>query len=200
MIAEFRSQNFMLTNASIYARVLLHWYDNIFGIVQSSTIGILWLVGGHRIFAGTLSLGTVLAMIALVSRLDGPIHQLAELWFSLRSLSAVADRVSKDLETARSAPTDVNGESTGSALEAPYVLRGATVADADGAPLAAGIDLQMDAGEVVTIFDERQPENATWIWAAALAGWLPLRDGTLTVGGVDLTHATPGARQATVGR
>jgi ATP-binding cassette subfamily B protein len=199
VIAEFRAQNFMLTNASIYARVLLHWYDNIFGIVQSSTIGILWLVGGHRIFAGTLSLGTVLAMIALVARLDGPIHQLAELWFSLRSLSAVADRVSKDLEAARSMPAEGADESTAPALAPPYILRGATVADADGAPLATGIDLQVATGEVVTIVDERQPENAGWTWAAALAGWLPLPDGSLTVGGVDLTQASPGARQATVG-
>lgn len=199
VIAEFRSQNFMLTNASIYARVLLHWYDNIFGIVQSSTIGILWLVGGHRIFAGTLSLGTVLAMIALVARLDGPIHQLAELWFSLRSLSAVADRVSKDLEAVRHAPADVTADAAGPALEGPYLLQGATVSDADGAPLAAGIDLRVAPGEVVTIIDERQAENATWTWAAALAGWLPLAAGTLTVGGVDLTQAPPGARQATVG-
>ncbi len=73
----FNRQNRELTNASIYARVLYHWYDNLFGMTLGGTTALLWFIGGHRVLAGDLTLGTLMAMIALVARAETPVHYLA---------------------------------------------------------------------------------------------------------------------------
>ncbi|MCL4544519.1 MAG: ABC transporter ATP-binding protein [Chloroflexi bacterium] len=198
LLAQFRRENRELTNASIYARVLFHWYDNVFQIIQGATIGILWLVGGHSIFAGTLTLGTVLAMVGLVGRLDGPIHNLAEFWFSFRSLAAVADRVSQDLEAlaphqmsaATPAPTTISA--------GPYRVQAALGLDTPEAPTGERLSLEVASGEVVTILDASEDEQVAWQWAALLSGWRPPLDGTVELAGIDLPTAAPETRRAAV--
>ncbi|MCL4541241.1 MAG: ABC transporter transmembrane domain-containing protein, partial [Chloroflexi bacterium] len=199
LLTRFRRENRELTNASIYARILFHWYDNIFQIIQGATIGLLWLIGGHGIFAGTLTLGTVLAMVTLVGRLDGPVHNLAEFWFSFRSLAAVADRVSQDLETELPAPAaGVAPAAVTVSKEGLYRIEGVVALD-DATDTAAGhLHLEISPGEVVTIVEPAGAEHRAWNWAAALSGWVPLAEGKVEFATLDLTTAAPEVRRSAV--
>lgn|GEM_PF-5500274 len=186
LAADFRRRNRELTNASIYARVLFHWYDNLFQVIQGSTVGILWLVGGHAILGGTVTLGVVLATITLIGKLDGPIHNLAELWFSLRSLAAVADRVAADLEARQAdggAAADAPAAAAVAAGPHAFAVEGGRLEGAAGRVFASGIDIAVRSGEVLTLLDESPRPDAAWIWAGALAGWYPLASGRLTLDG-----------------
>lgn len=189
--ADFRRRNRELTNASIYARVLFHWYDNLFAVIHGVTVGLVWLVGGHDVLGGVVSLGTVLATITLINRLDGPVHNLAELWFSLRSLAAVADRVAADLEAAPAetpvGPAPGAGTPSPAAATGPGTLRAEGVrVTAGGRAFLAGLDLTLGAGEVLTVLDESPGRAAPWLWAAVLSGWYPPAEGHLTLAGAPL--------------
>ena len=199
LLARFRRENRELTNASIYARVLFHWYDNVFQIIQGATIGLLWLIGGHNIFAGTLTLGTVLAMVGLVGRLDGPVHNLAEFWFSFRSLAAVADRVSQDLEVELPVvAASVESATVTISKEGPYRIDGVVTLD-DVTDTAAGrLHLEVSPGEVVTIIELAEDEHRIWDWAAALSGWVSLAEGKVELATLDLATAAPEVRRAAV--
>lgn len=196
---EFSEQSRILTNASIFERVLPNWYNNLFTIITGATTGIIWLVGGHHVFAGTLTVGVVVAMISLISKLNGPINSLADLWFSFRSLAAIADRVSQDLED-RSGEADGREAhaATATPLMPPYTLNGATLADERGATLVSDLNFTLHAGEVLTVVDSLLPEDGAWCWAASFAGWLPLVKGALEVGGVRLDGVDAARHRATI--
>ena len=195
--AAFSRKNRELTNASIYARVLYHWYDNLFGMMLGGTTALLWFIGGHRVLAGSLTIGTLVAMISLVARAETPVHNLAEIWFSLRSLAAVADRVSRDLEgtkppAAGHAPSPTPGEP-------PYRVVSLTQADPEGRPRVADLDFTLAAGRTMTILlTDSSDEDAVWRLAGALTGWLSPQAGRVESGGVNLASLTPTQRRAAV--
>jgi ABC-type multidrug transport system fused ATPase/permease subunit len=178
--SSFSARNRQLTNASIYARVLFHWYDNIFSIVQGATIGLVWLVGGHAVLGRAISLGTVLATIALINRLDGPVHNLAELWFSLRSLAAVADRVAADLEAPAEGPRPAAGRPEPTDAPGELVAEGIAIEGPDGRPFVEGVAFRARPGEPLAVLEESARDEAVWLWAAALAGQYPLAAGRLS--------------------
>ncbi len=192
--AAFSRQNRELTNASIYARVLYHWYDNLFGMTLGGTTALLWFIGGHRVLAGGLTIGTLIAMISLVARAEMPIHNLAEIWFSLRSLAAVADRVGRDLEGA--APPEATFPRQG---EGPYRVNNLSLADPDGRRPVVDLQLTLAAGGAATVLlSGGAGEDTVWRLAAALTGWLAPDEGSVETGGVNLASLAPDGRRAAV--
>ena len=91
--AAYRASNQRLSDAGILLRGSDRAYNALYNLLPTVTTVLLWWFGGRAIMAHVLSLGTLLAFIAYVSKVDGPVTNLAGVYTAMNSLLALADRI-----------------------------------------------------------------------------------------------------------
>ncbi len=91
--AAYRASNQRLSDAGILLRGSDRAYNALYNLLPTVTTVLLWWFGGRAIMAHVLSLGTLLAFIAYVTKVDGPVTNLAGVYTAMNSLLALADRV-----------------------------------------------------------------------------------------------------------
>ena len=108
------------------------------GMAIASTIGsaLIYWVGGHLVLSGSISTGTIVAFVAYLYRLYGPISALSnvqvEFATSLVSFERVFDYLDKPLEIQ-----DQPGAVTLTAVQGAVRFEGVSFAYGDGAPTPA---------------------------------------------------------------
>ena len=154
-------------------------------ISRSCTIAILW-IGTDLVLDQRLSPGELMSFYALTGHLTGPISGLVSANQSVQDAMIAADRLFDIM--------DLESESAGGAVElnlpapADLELRNVTFRYGAHHPVFEGLTLSIPGGRITAVVGESGCGKSTL--AALLLKLYPLNGGRITVGGIDLEHAT----------
>jgi|GEM_PF-6528006 len=179
-IAGFVRENAVLADLGTFARFIARQFNNLYAMGPALGVALIWWIGAHAIFRGTMHLGTVLALVAYVNRITKPVSTLSDIFINVRGIQAVGDRIEPLLVA------DKGGTAPGSQ---------AAVAD------PPAFRKEARAGVLCVQLDGRQatarPGSPLWVVCSAAAGRQRLRQvlcgarvpehGTVLLDGMALT-------------
>ena len=99
----FRRRNTAFVDALMSMQLWSYLSGSVPGVLLSIGYGVVFIYGGHRVIAGSLTLGTFVAFIAYQMRLQQPVQALMGLYASLATVQVSLRRVHELLDT----PPDV---------------------------------------------------------------------------------------------
>jgi ATP-binding cassette subfamily B protein len=185
-------------------------------LVASVATAITYGVGGNLVIDGTLTIGTLLALTALLARLYGPLTALSNVRVDVMTALVSFERVFEvlDLEPLVSeAPDAVDIPSGPTAVElrdVHFTYPGAdevslaslestarTDARGRGEPVLNGIDLRIDPGQMVALVGPSGAGKSTI--TAMVTRLYDVTSGAVLVGDVDVRDATLASLSEAIG-
>ncbi|MCL4544430.1 MAG: ABC transporter transmembrane domain-containing protein [Chloroflexi bacterium] len=97
----FHRDNALLANLGIMLRFLTRSFSNLWSVGPALATALLWWLGGSRIMQGRLELGTLIAFLAYVSRVEKPVQSLLNVLINVRGIVALSDRIYAAIEAAQ---------------------------------------------------------------------------------------------------
>ena len=150
--------------------------------IGSVTYLALAVVGGLRVAAGTMSLGTVQALISYAGQLTHPLSQLASMMNLLQSGVASAERVFEllDADEEEADPAPVRASSR----RGRVAFEGVSFSYDPDQPLIEDLSLVAEPGETVAIVGPTGAGKTTLV--NLIMRFYELRAGRITLDGVDI--------------
>ena len=172
------------------------WQVALADLVNTGAFVLVFLAGGMRVLAGSLSVGSLVAFYTLATRLLRPIGGLIEINVDLQvaraSLARIFELLDQTPEIREQAgsrpPHEVRGE---------VVLHGVGLTWPDGTLALQGVDLHVPPGGVVALVGPSGGGKSTL--AALLPRYLDPQAGSVAVDGLDLRSWPLRALRASVG-
>jgi ATP-binding cassette subfamily B protein len=184
---RFRTSNRALYDSHLHSVKVSTWY---FGLVEfcgvlatALTIG----VGGWLATRGDVTVGTVVAVVLLLSGLFEPVQQLSQLYNTVQSSAASLNKIYAILDTAPEvdeSPDAVPLPLDGALVVAhvSFAYPGTTVTALDG------VSLRVASGERLALVGPTGAGKSTL--AKLMARLYDPDTGSVSFGGVDMRHAT----------
>lgn len=91
--AKFEDENRRLMNLQVREALVGRWFFMLLGVVTAGGPALLYWYGGREVINGALTLGTVVAFVALIGRLYGPSTSLMSLHTDLMTSAAYFERI-----------------------------------------------------------------------------------------------------------
>src|SRR5581483_7743661 len=92
-LAKFRAKNQEIFDLSMRRSVVGRWFFMMMQTIGSIGPALIYLAGGLLVIRGQLTIGTIVAFVALLSRLYGPAAQLASVHVDFMSALALFNRL-----------------------------------------------------------------------------------------------------------
>jgi ABC-type multidrug transport system fused ATPase/permease subunit len=148
--------------------------------------------GGPAVLAGHLQIGTLTAFLLYLRTLFSPIYDLSELYDTLQSATAGAERIHAVLNlepTVREAPVPIRPSGPGGLIRGSVRVEGVHFAypgpdDTTGPPVLRGVDLTVPAGSTLALVGRTGAGKSTI--AKLMLRFYDPQAGRVTFGGVDL--------------
>ncbi|NLI75208.1 MAG: ABC transporter ATP-binding protein [Candidatus Riflebacteria bacterium] len=151
-----------------------------------ATAIVLW-VGGGAVARGELTLGTVVAFLAYVSRFFQPIQDLSQLYTTMQSAMAGGERVLELLDT-RPDVADLAGAEDLPRLDGRIEWRGVGFCYQPDTPVLQGIDLVVEPGMTVALVGPTGAGKTTL--AGLVARLYDVTEGAVLIDGRDVREVT----------
>ncbi len=149
-VGRFRERNDNFIDALMAMQWTTYLSGGLPGVVLSGSTALVFLYGGQRVIDGTMTLGTLVAFMALQLRLFGPIQALMGLYASLATVRVSLGRVHEILDVAPEvveAPMPVGLL----AVRGDVELKEVSFSFERGTPVLEQVSLRIAAGECVAI-------------------------------------------------
>jgi ABC-type multidrug transport system fused ATPase/permease subunit len=157
-------------------------------IIAVNTLVVLGM-GSKMALAGSISWGTLVGFLVLLSRLYGPVQGFAGLYLGLQRGAASAARVFELRDRAPEAePADAVRLAK---LRGEIAAEDVRVVTDDGRAILDGVCLAVPAGSLLAVVGPNGAGKTTL--ARALLGLLPLAKGHITIDGIDLSRLHKGS-------
>jgi ATP-binding cassette subfamily B protein len=180
--ARFRTRNDAFNDSLMTMRRLTYLAGGLPGLFLAAGSAVVFLVGGWRVIAGAITLGTLVAFVAYQMRLLGPIQALMGLYASLATARVSLRRVHEILDT----PAEV--EESADAIELPAARGEVTFEDVsfafDRDAVLDHVRLRIRPGERVALVGSSGVGKSTI--ADLLVRQLDPRGGRILLDGQDL--------------
>lgn len=182
-IEEFEAINNSWIQTHTHLRDQYTWYASVLQLLTAVGLGLVLYGGGHGVFAGWATLGTLIAFIQYQQRSFDPILNLAEQFAQIQMALAAGERIARTLRVEPelrypqlpSKIANFKGEISFEDVHFHY--------DED-APVLRGINFQIPSGQTVAIV------GATGAGKTSLAGILArfydVQGGRVLIDGVDV--------------
>lgn len=173
----------------------------VLDLVAGLGVGLVAMVLGLRLLDGTLGLSTALAVLLVSPEVFLPLRRAAAEFHASTEGKAAAGRILDVLDTAPQVGTPHGGAAVATTAApqgtlpdlrtAAVALGGVTVRYPGGGPPAVDhLDLRLEPGEHLALEGPSGAGKSTVL--ALLLRFVPWEDGSVTVGGVDLSCIAPG--------
>jgi ATP-binding cassette, subfamily B, bacterial len=189
-IKRFERSNRSLFDSHVRSIRISTWY---FGLVEFSGVIATSLVvgiGGWLVHRDTVSLGTVVAFILLLSSLFDPVQQLSQLYNGVQSAAAALHKLFAILDATPE--VDESPDATSLPARGDLAVNHVTFTYASGSsPALEEVDLVVRDGERIALVGPTGAGKSTL--AKLMARLYDPSRGTVTYGGMDLrlsTHAS----------
>lgn len=165
-------------------------------LMTTSAFVVVFLVGGHHVLGGQLSLGTLVAFYTLATRLYRPISLLIDVNVDLQVARAALARVYELLDRR----PDIEDRPGAVALSAPaggLELSGVGLTWPDGTRVLDNVSLTVAPGQRVAVVGSSGGGKSTL--AALMSRFLDPQQGTVALDGHDLRGVTLASLRQVVG-
>ncbi len=184
---RFQQSNQALYDSHLHSVKVSTWY---FGLIEFSGIFATALVigaGGWLVLQGSLTVGTVIAVVLLLSNMFEPVQQLSQLYNTVQSSAASLHKIFGILDTEPSIDEhpDAVELPTNGALQVDsvtFTYPGST------RPAVTGIDLSVESGRRLALVGPTGAGKSTI--AKLMARLYDPDTGSISFGGVDLRDAS----------
>jgi len=175
------------THSSRQSALVGSWYGMATGLITSIGGAIILYVGGHRVLAGTLSIGDLLVFLAYMNTLQSVSARVLNLYGTLKPLEARIDRVLDILDAVDHIPERSGAPALISSAGTPgrrVRLENVTFGYEPGHPVIEHVQITVEAGQTIALV------GATGAGKTTVAGLIPRFydpwDGRITIDGIDL--------------
>ncbi|MPZ13307.1 MAG: ATP-binding cassette domain-containing protein [Chloroflexi bacterium] len=148
---RFVGKNRELMDVQVRSNMLGRWLRMLLQVMEALGPALIYLVGGHLVLSGQMTLGTLIAFIALLNRLYGPMSQLANIHVEAMGSLALFERIFEYLDTqpdvadaidARPIPAPVRGHIVFHEVDFEYV---------PGRRVLDGVSFEVEPGQLVAL-------------------------------------------------
>jgi ATP-binding cassette subfamily B protein len=148
---RFGEKNRDLMDVQIRASMLGRWFRMMLSVLEAVGPALIYMAGGYLVISSQMTLGTVIAFIALLSRLYGPMSNLANVHVEVMGSLALFERIFEYLDTkpdvanapdARPLPVPVQGRVRFRDVQFEYV---------PGRPVLKGLDFEVEPGQLAAL-------------------------------------------------
>jgi ABC-type multidrug transport system fused ATPase/permease subunit len=143
--------------------------------------------GGHLVFQGDLTVGTLFAFVLYLSNFFDPVQQLSQLYNTFLSAVAALDNIMKVMDEEPEV-RDNPGARDLERIDGDVRFENVRFGYGDGPEVLHGIDLEVPAGTTVALVGHTGAGKSTI--AKLLARFYDPRGGRITIDGVDLRDVT----------
>ncbi|WP_037907828.1 ABC transporter ATP-binding protein [Actinacidiphila yeochonensis] len=180
--------------ARVRGQHLISVYFPFVQLLSSVAAALVLIVGSHRVNAGTLSAGALVAYLLYIDLFFSPVQQLSQVFDGYQQASVSMGRIRELLRTPTTTPAAENPRAVG-ALTGDVEFRGVRfrygTADADA---LSGVDLRVPAGQTVAFVGETGAGKSTLV--KLIARYYDPTEGAVLVDGTDIrTFDLAGYRQ-----
>jgi ATP-binding cassette subfamily B protein/subfamily B ATP-binding cassette protein MsbA len=166
-------------------------FNNIYGIVNgtATTVGIALIVyiGGQRVLAQQMSIGTLLVFVAYMRMLEEAARGLLNTYGSLRQAEASVDRVLEVLDSAEAVPEAAGARplpERGGRASGAVAFHGVTFGYEREVAVLKDLSLEIPAGESLALVGSTGAGKTTL--ASLIPRFFDPREGRVTIDGMDL--------------
>ena len=194
--ATFEERNEALRRATFGAQFVSGTIMPVMMFVGNLTYVLVAVVGGLRVAAGVLTLGSVTAFIQYSRQFTMPITQLASMATLVQSGVASAERVFEVLDAAEQQPDPLDPDvpERGDGL---VEFQGVSFSYTPDAPLIRDLDLRVEPGQTVAIVGPTGAGKTTLV--NLVLRFYELDGGRITLDGVDITRLTRAGLRSRIG-
>jgi ATP-binding cassette subfamily B protein len=147
---RFTAKNRDYMSVQIRASMLGRWFRMLLQVFEALGPALIYMYGGYLVISGNMSLGTVIAFVALLRRLYEPIAQLANVQVEVMGSLALFHRIFEYLDTDPEIkdtpqplwPSTVNGRVTFERVGFEYV---------PGLPVLRDVSFEAEPGQLVAL-------------------------------------------------
>jgi ABC-type multidrug transport system fused ATPase/permease subunit len=143
--------------------------------------------GGHLVFNGDLTVGTLFAFVLYLSNFFDPVQQLSQLYNTFLSAVAALDNIMKVMDEEPEVRDNPEARDLGR-INGDVSFENVRFGYGDGPEVLHGIDLHVPAGTTVALVGHTGAGKSTI--AKLLARFYDPREGRIAIDGVDLREVT----------
>ena len=156
----------------------------ILGIVATAVV--LWF-GSRFVTSGVLTIGTVVAFLAYVTRFFQPIQEISQIYTTMQAAMAGAEKVINLLDTVP-AVRDIPGAAVMPPIKGRVELKKIFFHYKEDVPVLEDINLVVDPGKTVALVGQTGAGKTTL--ADLVARFYDVTQGTISVDGIDIRKVT----------
>jgi ATP-binding cassette, subfamily B, bacterial len=193
---NFREVNAHYRQANQQTVVLNGLYFPFVDFLSALATAIVIGYGGHLVFGGDITVGTLFAFVLYLSNFFDPVQQLSQLYNTFLAAVAALDKI---MDVMDEEPEVRDNPDAGDLSEIDGHVRFENVrfGYGDGAEVLHGIDLDVPAGTTVALVGHTGAGKSTI--AKLLARFYDPRKGRITIDGVDLRDVTQASLRRQLG-
>ncbi len=148
--ARFADDTAGLASVSVKQDMTMRVIDNVLWAAPASVSALVYLYGGMQVIGESASLGTLVAFVALSSRLTGPMNGLANMHVNVLGSLAVFDRIFPWMD----AEPEVRDAPNASDLSEPQgrvAFENVSFGYESGSPVLKDLSLEISPGQMVAL-------------------------------------------------
>ncbi len=181
-IQEFTTINRELKSVSLRARVLASFMGPLMNMVSNLGLAVIACAGGWLAVLGQATIGEVAAFINYNSRLGRPLSQIAQLYSSIQSALAGAERVFELMDEPPE--SDAPGALPLEHAHGQVSLEGVSFSYEPGVPVLKGVSLHAEPGQMVALVGPTGAGKTTI--ANLLTRFYDVDAGSICIDGLDV--------------
>jgi ATP-binding cassette subfamily B protein/subfamily B ATP-binding cassette protein MsbA len=195
-IRRFAQRNAANRDANVSATAVTSAFAPAMDLLSTLDTAIVAGYGGYLAVQGTISVGVVVAFLQYVQNFFRPIQTVAQMWTTLQSSLAAAERVFELID----APLDVRDPESG--VEMPEIrgevrFESVSFAYEVERPVLQAVDLLTRPGEMTAIVGPTGAGKTTL--AALIARFYDVSGGSVTIDGVDVRQVSQKSLRSQMG-
>ena len=193
---NFRAVNAHYREANQQTVVLNGLYFPVVDFLSALATAIVLGYGGHLVFAGDLTVGTLFAFVLYLSNFFDPVQQLSQLYNTFLSAVAALDNIMNVMDEEPEV-RDNPGAKELERISGDVRFESVRFGYGNGPDVLHGIDLDVPAGTTVALVGHTGAGKSTI--AKLLARFYDPREGRITIDGVDLREVTQASLRRQLG-
>jgi ATP-binding cassette, subfamily B, bacterial len=184
-MSRYSEANRELVRHNIRIEGLWQFMFPLFSLIAATGTLLIWYYGGLSVLRDDLQLGVLMALIAYLGMLFGPLQWVSQMINWASHALAAADRVFEIMDTPSEVP-DARDPVPIGIIKGEVIFNNVTYGYEKHHPVLKGINLQVKAGEMVGLVGHSGAGKSTFI--NLICRFYDTDEGLISIDGIDLRN------------